>query len=174
MRLVGQLTDDVLVVSGRPSAFSDLPARLVRDAWPDGGALGGLYSGLLVAKYEYCLAVGCDMPFLDLALLRYMAAIARNFDVLVPRLEGYLEPLHAIYSRRCLDFIRDQLATGDRRIVGFYDRVRTRYLDRPELESVDADLLSLFNINTPEQLRFARRVASRKERAKASGGSRDS
>lgn len=156
---LAQVAAEVLVVSARLDGYQRLPARLVEDARPGTGALGGLYSGLQAANYDYCLAVACDMPFLSLGLLRYMVGLPRDYDVLVPKLDSYLEPLHAVYSRRCLGAIENRLSAGDLRIVGFFDQVRVRYLARHELEAYDPQLLSLFNINTPEQLDYARHVA---------------
>src|SRR5262245_5139087 len=108
--IVAQLTPDVVVVLNDPEAWPDLAARFAVDVYPDGGALGGIYSGLLPARHDYALAVACDMPFLSLELLRAMLLRPRDYDILVPRSlhPGMtrnaldLEPLHAIYNKACL------------------------------------------------------------------------
>ena len=159
---VRQVAQDVLLVGAAPGLRLSLPVRLVPDARPGTGSLGGLYSGLQASRFDYSLTVACDMPFLSLDLLRYMASLPRDYDALVPRFDGYFEPLHAIYSNRCLVAIGRQLDVGDLRIVHFYDNVRARYLERQEMMRYDSELLSLFNINTLAQLEFAEGVARRR------------
>jgi molybdopterin-guanine dinucleotide biosynthesis protein A len=137
------LVAEVVVVASDGQRLGDLPARIVPDVYPDGGALGGIYSGLLAAQHDHALVVACDMPFLSPALLRHLLALPRDYDVLLPRLAGgLLEPLHAIYSRACLDTIERQLAAKRYRVVGFLDRVRVRYVDEPELRRFDPELRS--------------------------------
>src|SRR5947209_3599396 len=60
--VVARLCPDVVVVINDPQEWRGLPAGLVPDVYPDGGALGGIYSGLAPARHVYALAVACDMP----------------------------------------------------------------------------------------------------------------
>jgi molybdopterin-guanine dinucleotide biosynthesis protein A len=153
--------DEVLVVSDRPRPWPALPARIVFDRYPGGGALGGLYTGLLEASFPFILAVACDMPFLSVPLLAHMAGLPRLYDVLIPRLNfspagpSRLEPLHAIYGRPCLEPMRDLLEQGERRIIRFFPRVRVRYLEPEDWARFDPAGLSFRNINTPQDLQEA-------------------
>ena len=156
---VQPLVDDVVVVADDAERFGSLPALCVPDLFPGAGSLGGVYSGLSAAAHSRALVVACDMPFLKVELLRHMLAQPLDCDALVPRLRsGLLEPLHAVYARSCLDPIRQQLASRRFRIVAFFDLVRVRYMDEPELRQFDPDLRSFFNINTPEELFEATRL----------------
>jgi len=158
---IRQICDDVTIVTNDPERYRYLGLPLVGDLWPGMGALGGIYSGLASIRHERGLVVGCDMPFLDLGLLRYMMLLSADYDVVIPRLDGLLEPLHAIYSRRCLGPIADLLRAGDRRIVDFFDQVRVRYVEPAEAAIFDPQGLSYFNVNTPEDLAQAEQLASR-------------
>lgn len=163
---LADLCDPVMVVADRPRAWPALPAQIVYDVLPGRGALGAIYSGLAAAPTLHALLVACDMPFLNPALLRHMAAQPRDYDVLIPRLpadpqappgnpEG-VEPLHAIYSRACLEPILRCLEAGERRIVSFFPCVRVRYLEPDEWKRFDPDGLSFRNVNTPEDLAYVR------------------
>ncbi|TMI83117.1 MAG: molybdenum cofactor guanylyltransferase, partial [Bacillati bacterium ANGP1] len=68
---------------------------------------------------------GCDMPFLNPALIRYLGALAEGMDVVIPRHGGEYEPLHAVYTPACLEPLRRCAARGDRN-TGFLAEVRTR------------------------------------------------
>jgi molybdopterin-guanine dinucleotide biosynthesis protein A len=156
--------DEVLVVSSGLDEPPS-PARHVMDRYPGGGSLGGIYTGLLEASHPFALVVACDMPFLQPALLRYMARRPRNYDVLIPRLRvpdgpesGHdalqlqVEPLHAIYGRPCLEPMRKLLERGERRIIRFFPYVRVQYLTADEISRFDPDELAFRNINTPRDL----------------------
>ena len=102
------------------------------------------------------------MPFLDLKLLRYMILLSPGQDVVIPRVGGLTEPLHAIYSKRCLQPIERVLAGDGRRIIGFFSEVRVRYIEEQEVKLFDPQYLSFLNINTPADLEKARSLVRRK------------
>lgn len=145
------LCDEVIVVGReRDDGFgADL---VVPDLVAGAGALGGLYTALKLAKNNLCVVVACDMPFLNRKLLSHMIELSAGYDLVLPRMETYVETLHAVYTKSCLEPIEALLAEGNLRIYDFYDQVRVRYVDRAEIELFDPALLSFFNINTPEQL----------------------
>ncbi|MGD8487748.1 MAG: molybdenum cofactor guanylyltransferase [Anaerolineae bacterium] len=144
------LSDDLIIVANDREQYEPLalPARLVPDVRRGEGALMGIYSGLLAARHPYALAVACDMPFLNLPLLRYMLSLIDGYDVIIPRLDGYLEPLHAIYAKSCLPHMANLLDQGRRQIIAFFDQVRVRYVEQ-ELGDLDPQQLSFLNVNTP-------------------------
>lgn len=164
--VVGQLCADVVVVLNDPADWGELPARLTQDVYADGGALGGIYSGLLVAEQAHALTVAADMPFLNSALLGAMLAKARDYDVLAPRTlqPGAarnaldVEPLHAIYAKACLEPMRATLESGRRQIAAFFPAVRVAYVEPEEIRRYDPVGRSFLNINTPEQMAEAARL----------------
>src|SRR5262249_41744200 len=122
------------------------------------------YTAIHYSKHEYTLVIGCDMPFANPALLRYMLDLRGEpdgpFDVIVPRVENYPEGLHAIYTKACLDPIRERMDADRLNVIGFYPKVRVRYLDEAEYERFDPKHLSFFNVNTPDELAQAERIAA--------------
>lgn len=152
------ISQEVIVVTNGEGVYSRLRAKVVSDIYPGRGSLGGLYSGLLAATFHHALVVACDMPFLNLDLLRYMISLPRDYDVLVPKWQGRLEPLHAIYSKDCLAPIEGLLKRGDLKILHFFDQVSVRYVVDEELDRYDPDHLSFLNINTPDDLKRAEAI----------------
>jgi molybdopterin-guanine dinucleotide biosynthesis protein A len=163
--IVAGLCPDVVVVLNDPEAWPGLPARLVPDVYADGGALGGIYSGLLAAMSEHALVVAGDMPFLSGELLGAMLARPRDYDVLVPRSlqPGTtrnalgVESLHAIYGKACLEPMRATLESGRRQVAAFFPQVRVAYFEPEETLRYDPVGRSFVNINTPEQMAEAQR-----------------
>jgi molybdopterin-guanine dinucleotide biosynthesis protein A len=154
-----RLSDDVIIVTNSPENYNHLEAKLVGDIYPGKGSLGGIYSGLRAATNAYSLVVACDMPFLDLNLLRYMILLACGHDVVIPRIGRFLEPLHAIYSKSCLEPIDRLLAQGGLKIIDFFPEVRVRYVEESEVDIFDPQHLSFFNVNTPSDLVKMKKLA---------------
>ncbi len=154
----------IMVVTSREQVelFAGInDGELLVDVYPDGGPLGGIYTGLVASPCQYNIVVACDMPFLNPKLLRYLAGLCEGVDAVVPSLSpGTLEPLHAVYSKACTESIKAQLDSGNLRVDAFLGTVRVRYVGREECQSLDPQLLSFFNINRPEDLERANRLAA--------------
>jgi molybdopterin-guanine dinucleotide biosynthesis protein A len=155
------LCDELIIATNDVELYADLPARVVPDVIVGRGALGGIHAGLTAMRNQRAIVVACDMPFLNPPLLRYMTVVAPGYDVVVPRLDQYYEPLHAVYSVSCVEPIAQLLAQGPRRIVDLYQRVRVREVTRAEVRLFDADL-SFFNVNTPEEWAEVQRLVARR------------
>lgn len=154
-----QLSAEVMVVDNDDSLAHLHGIRIVPDVETRAGVLTALYSGLSAASTELCLAVACDMPFLNAELLSWLVSLTPTFDVVIPVVEGQMDPLHAVYRReRCVEAIGQALKRGEKRMISYLADVRVREVNEAELRGFDPDLRSLSNINTPEDLEQARKV----------------
>lgn len=158
MERVRRVSDRMLIVTspGQPVLPVGGGVEVVADVYPGRGPLGGIYTGLLNSKSQLSLVVACDMPFLNVELLRYMIGLAQDFDVVVPRMEeDKIEPLHAIYSRNCLDSMKGLLDQNSLKVSRIFNTVRVRYVERVDCRRFDPQLLSFFNVNRPSDLERA-------------------
>lgn len=160
-RLASLPLDRVIVVANDPTlpAMAQLsaPTIFVADAYPGAGALGGIATGLQQID-GWAAVVACDLPLVDpqvFALLMHIAAERDEqgecWDAVVPVIGGYEEPLHALYHHRCLPAIEARLVQGQRRVISFMGDVRTRYVSEDQLRSIDPQLHSFVNANTPAE-----------------------
>jgi molybdopterin-guanine dinucleotide biosynthesis protein A len=154
----------VLVVTNTPDEFAFLGLPMVPDIRPGAGSLGGLYTGLHHCPTEYGFLVACDMPFLQEGIIRYLTGLIDGHDVVVPRVGAHLEPLHAVYSRRCIPYIEALLHEDELAIIAFYPHVSLREVDEAELRLLDPTLTFLMNLNTPDDLRKAEELAQEQDR----------
>jgi molybdopterin-guanine dinucleotide biosynthesis protein A len=152
-------SETILVVND--DRFSNVVGvELVHDPEPHAGVLPALLAALELATQPVGLLVACDMPFLNADLLRWLVSEADGYDVVMPIVDGRAQPMHAIYRRDASrDAIARALARGDRRMISFLDDLRVRRAAEDELRRHDPGLLSFFNVNTPEDLAEARRIA---------------
>lgn len=168
------LKSEIIVVTGPHNTDLGLEdfdgVRMVIDAFPGRGPLVGIYTGLLNSRSEKNLVVACDMPFLNPDLLLYLAEQSAGYDVAVPRTGRDVEPLHAVYGRKCLIQAKYLLDEGTYSVNELFRRVRTRYVEAAEIEQIDPEHRSFFNINNESDLDLARRTATGKSGAPVVSG----
>jgi molybdenum cofactor guanylyltransferase len=169
-----------VIVIGAPACAPLIPGtRLVADAWPGRGPLGALATALSMIEAnqtaqadatEWALLVACDMPFTQPALLRAMARLALttpDVDVVALRGPRGLEPLHAVYHRRCLPLALARLAGDDASLQGLLATLRVREVMPDDARRLDPTGRSAFNANTPDEWRLALRLADEPRDASA-------
>jgi molybdopterin-guanine dinucleotide biosynthesis protein A len=160
IRRLESATREVVVV-GSPERTQLAPgARVVPDARPGLGPLGGIYSGLLASTTPYAFVVACDMPFLNPALVWYLLGLAEGYDAVVPRTTRGTEQLHAVYGRTCLPALAARLDAGELAVVGLYDSIRVRVVEPAEWAPYDPDGRSMLNVNTPAEWEHVRTLGA--------------
>ncbi len=144
-----------------PPVVTGTAMTVVSDSVGGKGPLGGILTGLSNSGYSYNLVTACDMPLLNKDLIKYMVSVAEGFDVVVPRIGPHLEPLQAIYSRRCIGEIENLLAQDKLKVDALFDRVRARFIEPVEIDRFDKAHLCFTNINTQADLVKAERLLGR-------------
>ncbi len=155
-RLLKEGFDEILISANDPEPYRFLGSPIVRDEYEAGGSLAGIQAGLLHASGQSCFFAACDMPFVNLELVRYLARFASDYDVVIPLSRNGLEPLHAFYSRGCVPHIERQLGQGNLKIIDFFDKVSVRKVSCEDMSGIDPEELSYFNINTQEKYELAK------------------
>ena len=158
--VVRQVADDLLLVTNTPELYASLGLPMVPDVFPDGGSLGGIYSGLLAASGDAAFTVACDMPFLMPEVARLVTERAGEADVIVPRVGEQWETLHACYGKACLGPMERRLREGRLKITGFFDEVRVLAIPEAEIARLADPARVFMNVNTPEELARTRALAS--------------
>ena len=154
--LFKNLFQEVIIVSNQKDLFLNLESKVYSDLLPQRGVLGGLYTGLFFSSFPYSFCVACDMPFLKEAVIEYLIKNAEGYDVIVPKTKDGLQPLHAIYSKNCLEPMKELIDHGRYKIIDIYPMVKVRIIEE-ELAYLDPMGESFININTPEELLYIKK-----------------
>jgi molybdenum cofactor guanylyltransferase len=177
VRLLGSVVTPIVVVSARDQAVPMLPgyARIVRDEQEGRGPLEGLRAGLkaLPESVEAAYITGCDVPLLVPGFVRLMIDLLGDHDIAVMEIDGFTHPLSAVYRRSILPHVDALLADGRLRPAFLFDALKTRRVRPSEVASADPDLLTLRNLNTPEDYRDALKQATRPAAAALRAGARE-
>lgn len=141
-----------ILITNTPEQYAHFELPMYGDVYPQCGSLGGLYTALHYGPADYTLCVACDMPFLNVDLLRYMLDLRSGIDGVVPYIAGNYESLHAIYRQTCLPAIRDQIERKQFRISDIYPQLQVRRITEVEIDRFDPDQSSFVNLNTPDDV----------------------
>lgn len=158
--LLRRVTGEVLVIGRDPRPLGvDAPWRL--DDLPGQGPAGGILTALR-ATGKPCLALSCDLPFMDEETLRGLLDARANMpgDALMTTYRqvetGFVESLTAIYEPEAAPVLAEALARGERKLTAIFpERVR-RHLPYRTDDSVRAR--AFFNVNFPLDLVRAREM----------------
>ena len=154
---------EVILITNSPEEFAFLGLPMFGDVRPGKGSMGGLYTGLQACTGTHGFLVACDMPFLRPEILLHMKRLVDDHDVVIPKIGGYWEPLHAIYSRRCLPFVGEALDRGELKIISFLDYVNVLEVPDRDLARFDSRYLFAMNLNTLQDLAKAKALAEELE-----------
>ena len=160
--------DQLLLVTKQPQFYANQPIRIVEDIFSLRTPLTGIHAGLVSMATDYGFVTSCDTPLLKTELVRLLVSeIDVDVDIVAPASGSYFQPLCAVYSKRCIPFIEDRLGRGDVKTDSMYETLKVKRIPYAQLQVVDPKLESFFNINTPEDLKFANQAAQIRERPHA-------
>ncbi len=141
---------NIMIVAKDANDFHAPGVKTVGDCIRGHGPLVGIYSALSVCQTPYCFVIACDMPCADPALMKWMVSACKGYDVFVPKVNSYLEPLFALYSKQCITPIKNCLAKGDYSVRSIFSQVNVGFAHESKIRAIDPKLRSFVNINTKD------------------------
>ena len=171
--MVGRAVDGPVVVVRAPDQeLPELPSGVlvVEDAAEGRGPLQGLAAGLAAVAEESDLAYvsSTDVPLLHPAFVRAVvrAGMSPDVDVALPVVHGYRHPLAAAYRTALAGAVEALIAEDRMRPAFLFEQCRVRELTEEdllrdhELAEADPELLSVLNVNEPDDYERARARAA--------------
>ena len=152
MLIFRDMFPEVILVTNSPLDYLDQDCIIASDIYKNKGSLGGIYTGLFYASCDRIFVSACDMPFLKRSFVEYMIGCADRYDIVVPEPPDGLQPLHAIYSKKCLIPIKRLMDTGNLKITGFYKGLKTMVIPEEDIKPFDSKGKMFMNVNTREDL----------------------
>ena len=133
--------------------------RIVEDGRPGQGPMAGLLACLIAADNEVCFVVACDIPDVNVPLVRSLVRALREAEIAVPMTPaGQFEPLHAVYKKSIIPEIERLLRAGERSLLPLFEKCRTVAVPL-------ADTSWLRNLNTRTDYRnYLKDAASERDR----------
>ena len=158
-RIINTISDiftEIIIVTNTPEEFQPFNHyKIVQDQFFKVGPLAGIHSAIKESSKEAVFVFAGDMPFLNKEMIinqiRYFSSCTS--DVVIPRVNDYDEPLHAIY-RNSIYVQLDKYLSGNKQyaIRDFLTHVNANYMQLPESEKTKR---AFTNINTPGEVEKA-------------------
>jgi molybdopterin-guanine dinucleotide biosynthesis protein A len=163
LALAASVTHDVRIV-GNHEKLSDFK-NVIEDVYPNRGPLGGIHAALKSSTAEWNLMLAVDLPFMEPGFLAYLVSTARRSQatITVPRADGGLQPLCAVYRRAFAESAEQALRAGENKIDKLFVPADTLVLEENELKEAGISPGIFHNVNTPhdwEQAKSAAHVKS--------------
>ena len=139
--------NQILISSSDVSRYSFLGAEVIPDEVAGRGPLGGIASALKASANELNFVIACDIPQVDIDLMKMLLREGKDFDAVIPRTgQSKYEPLFAVYKKSALKAIEEALLSGNNRIIDALGSSKVKYIDLN-------DVLQLKNLNTMDDYR---------------------
>ena len=159
VRLLGTVVSPIVIVAAEDQPLPELPDTVIltHDERDARGPLEGIRAGLkaLPPDVDAAYVTSCDVPLLVPAFVDRMIELAEGYDIAVTEVDGFAHPLSAVYRRSALPHAEELLAQDQLRVSHLFSRLRTRKVPTSEMTSVDPELQTLRNLNTPEDYEAA-------------------
>ena len=151
-----EVFDEIIIVTNKPEEFQDFRKyKIVQDEYKKVGPLGGIHAAMNASSNRAIFVFAGDMPFIAKELIVRQIELFNKLhcDVLIPRMDSYDEPLHAIYSLSTFIKLDYYLLTmREYAIKDFLGKVDVNWLYLDETASYSRIFT---NINTPSDLSVA-------------------
>ncbi len=164
VRLVGEEVgeENLVVVASAQQSLPPLPAgvSIAFDEHEASGPLEGVRCGLEAREdLQVAYITGCDTPLLVPKWMDSLFSLLEGHDVVVPRQKEFSFPLSAVYHRRVVPIIELQLAAEEFALNQLFEHCNTLEVEVEQLRGVDPELLSLLNVNRPDDYQRALELA---------------
>ena len=161
------LFNEIILVTNQPEAYLAWDLHIVTDLFPIRSSLAGVHAGLFHASTEHIFATACDAPFIEKAIVtEILSRIDDTCHTVMPEVAGMLQPLFAVYAKKCLPTIETALKNGRLQMFSLCRRDRTKTVSEKVLRRHDPDLSVFFNVNSPEDKALADEKAKLREMSK--------
>ncbi len=133
-------------------------ANLIIDKNESQSPLVGAMTGFESAEGKVSLLLPCDTPLVSTQIVQFLLDMCTNRSAAIPRWpNGYIEPLQAAYrTKSASEAAKTALEEGKMNMRSMIDNLRrVRYISTMVLEQMEPELLTFFNINTPQDLKRA-------------------
>jgi len=148
IELLREMFDEIFISANTSSEYEYLNLPIFKDVYPGKGPLGGIYTSLINSSSLHTFMLACDMPFVGPELIKHLKDLTKEYDVVIPKSEKGLEPLHAFYSKNCIDPIKRSLDENNLRIISFFPHVKVKIVELDSMASSDRFKNSIKNLNT--------------------------
>jgi molybdopterin-guanine dinucleotide biosynthesis protein A len=158
LRLLKKTFKQIIIVTNTPQTYRNFKGvKVVPDIIPHQGPLGGIYSGLIASEDKFNFVLACDMPFVNPKLINYIFRRSPGYDAVVPYADNRYEPLFAVYSKNCIEPIKELINKKLLKLEGLFRAIKIKKITEKEVLRFGLPEMIFMNINTLLDLKQIKR-----------------
>ncbi len=124
--------DQIIVSSNNIAEHSFPGVKVVADEITGKGPLMGIASALRVSRNDINFVIACDIPEVNLGLVRRLIKKSKDFDAVLPQTgPSHYEPLFAVYKKSTLAAIDESIIAGNYKILNPLKKCKVKYVELP-------------------------------------------
>lgn len=123
---------------------------MIADRVPQRGPAGGIDAMLQHSTYDKNILLSCDMPYVDVASIQTVYSQLGNYEVCIPTLGDYPEPLLGVYRKAIQDTWRASLMQENNTLRRILSSLKVHYVSGEALQKHNPKLF--YNFNSKEDL----------------------
>ncbi len=157
---ISPIVDEILIVVNSTDQEEnytclDSPAEIVVDRYKMQSPVVGTLTGFESVRGEYSLLLPCDSPFISAKVAEFLLESCIGNDAAIPRWPGgHIEPLQAAYRTQTGLTASKKAWRGEKPsmhlLISYLKKVC--YLSTSSFRQRDPQLMTFFNINSPEDM----------------------
>ena len=151
LSLLREMFSKVFISTNSPELYFYLGTQIIGDVLTHRGPMTGIYSVLININSPFLFVTACDMPYINVILIKYIADKAdERYDAIIPLYENKSQPLLGVYSKRIASKMENSIIKGKRSLRDFLKELVVYYINEDEIRKIDPFGRSFVNINTIE------------------------
>lgn len=150
--ILGRVFRNLIIITNSPLEYSYLKIPLYQDLIKGMGPVGGIYTGLDAIQGDWAFFCACDMPFINEGLVRHIAGLKEGYDAVVPKVDWKMEPLHALYNKRCIKAMKELIFKKEFQTIKAFSSINVRFVEEEAIKQFDPELKTFMNVNRQDEL----------------------
>lgn len=146
---IKKITDDITIITANEK-YRQFNLKTVEDIYQDRGPAGGIDTALQDAKNDLVFITSCDMPFVNEKSVSILMEQCTGREITLVKNENYIEPMFAVYAKKCKDNWRELLLNGTLKLSDYFSHFDTNFVNADEF--LNSNPYLFLNINTPQDL----------------------
>ena len=138
------LFDNIFIVGKeKPEGFNK---PFIKDKFDFQAPINGIFTALKITNSDWNFVISIDLPLMKSSIIKEIWELGnKSKNAIIPRVDGYLQPICSFYHKRILSQILNQIENNELSLNGLINSVETNYIDMDNYKK------EFLNMNTQKE-----------------------
>lgn len=119
----------ILISTNQPELYAGFNLKTVPDIYSGCGPVAGIHACLLQSTTTDNLITGCDMPWINTSLFRFLLSHSEAYEVVIPVHGRFKETMASFYHKNSAQELGKALAQGRYKILDAIEGLNTCFVN---------------------------------------------